>query len=721
MRSTGKYPVRHHDIHSDLNGLLPVLQWLDKRLSQAIASLQVEEEGSNATPYPGLIQPPPELLQHWLVRKPEDPTFDSQNSVAVETIALRDGSVLDWLRQTFELSVVDLVIVAIALAPDLDRQYERLYAYLQDDVRCKRPTVDLVLSLLCSSTPDKLGYRTHFATDAPLLQQELLHLVADTPRNKTTLLVQELHLDEQVVNLLLGQPGLDRQLKPFCSLVQTANGAVLSNEQALLSLVSERWEADRSLRLYFQGADRIGKQLRAEAIAATLQVPLLVADLGQIAVEKAGFNSMVKRILREAQFQGALLYLDGLDALQTQDHQGIYQSLGKAIANYAGIVLLAGSHPFVPFTDGILGISMVSFALPDANQRQEIWRSALKPYNVAIDDVSIETLSDRFQLTAEQIKDAVAVAWNASCLKNFERGLEGSDRLLSILPELSAAARSQAGHDLTTLARKIEPKHGWEDLVLAVHQATLLQELCQEAKYQTQVWETWGFAKTLSLGRGLNVLFSGPPGTGKTFAAEVVAHELGLDLYQIDLSQMVSKYIGETEKNLNQVFTAAANSNAILLFDEADALFGKRSEVRDAHDRYANIETSYLLQKMEEYEGVAILTTNFRSNMDEAFVRRLRYIVEFALPGVQERQRIWERIWPESTPRALDLDLEFLANQFELPGANIRNIALRAAFLAASDGGVVGMDHLMMAVRREYQKMGKMLMVEQMGEYARFL
>ena len=184
---------------------------------------------------------------------------------------------------------------------------------------------------------------------------------------------------------------------------------------------------------------------------------------------------------------------------------------------------------------------------------------------------------------------------------------------------------------------------------------------------------------------------------------------------------MLSKYIGETEKNLNRVFTAAANSNAILLFDEADALFGKRSEVRDAHDRYANIETSYLLQKMEEYEGMAILTTNFRSNIDEAFVRRLRYIVEFALPGQQERRKIWSRIWPKDTPRDPDLDLEFMAYQFELPGANIRNIALRAAFLAASDGGTVQMKHLIIALQREYQKMGKMLMGEQLGAYARFL
>jgi SpoVK/Ycf46/Vps4 family AAA+-type ATPase len=226
------------------------------------------------------------------------------------------------------------------------------------------------------------------------------------------------------------------------------------------------------------------------------------------------------------------------------------------------------------------------------------------------------------------------------------------------------------------------------------------------------VWEAWGFAAKVSLGKGLTALFSGLPGTGKTMAAEVIAAELQQDLYKIDLSQMVSKFIGETEKNLNRVFTAATHSNAILLFDEADALFGKRSQVQDAHDRYANIETSYLLQKMEEYEGVAILTTNLRSNLDEAFVRRLRFIVEFPLPTVAERQRIWQQVWSAGVPLSPELDWAALAEQYELVGANIRNVAVRAAFLAAGEGGVVEMRHVVRAVRREYQKMGKILMLE---------
>ncbi|WP_225894457.1 ATP-binding protein [Atlanticothrix silvestris] len=215
---------------------------------------------------------------------------------------------------------------------------------------------------------------------------------------------------------------------------------------------------------------------------------------------------------------------------------------------------------------------------------------------------------------------------------------------------LCSAARAQSGHDLATLAQKIVPKYTWDDIILHPNQLMQLQEICKEAEYRNLVHQKWGFAEKLSLGKGLNVLFSGSSGTDKTMAAEVIARHLQLDLYKIDLSQIVSKYIGETEKNLNRIFTAATNANAILFFDEADALFGKRSEVQDARDRYANIEVGYLLQKMEEYEGIAILTTNLRNNMDEAFERRLRFIIEFPLPDTKNRYLIWQRIFPKNAP-----------------------------------------------------------------------
>jgi SpoVK/Ycf46/Vps4 family AAA+-type ATPase len=236
-----------------------------------------------------------------------------------------------------------------------------------------------------------------------------------------------------------------------------------------------------------------------------------------------------------------------------------------------------------------------------------------------------------------------------------------------------------------------------------------LRELCERARYQQLVLERWGFGRKHARRAGLTALFVGQPGTGKTMAAEIVAGDLGLDLYRIDLSSVVSKYIGETEKNLERVFRAADQGDALLLFDEADALFGKRSEVRDAHDRYANVEVAYLLQRLETYQGVAILTSNLRGNVDEAFMRRLDFVLEFPMPEEAERLAIWRRALPPEAPLAPDVDLPFLARKFRLAGGHIRNVALAAAFLAAAEGVPMAMKHLVRATRREHQKLGKLV------------
>lgn len=356
----------------------------------------------------------------------------------------------------------------------------------------------------------------------------------------------------------------------------------------------------------------------------------------------------------------------------------------------------------------------VPFTIPDVTQRRLCWQNYLTSTDISLEDSELNTLVDRFRLTPDQIADAVATAINtAHWQSQVKSKLQNPN-----LADLFAATRAQSGHHLTGLARKIEPKYQLNDIILPEEQKTQLREICNQAKYRSIVLEKWGFDCHLSLGKGLNVLFLGQPGTGKTMAAEAIAHELQLDLYKIDLSQIVSKYIGETEKNIDRIFTAAAASNAILLFDEADAIFGKRSEVKDARDRYANIEIGYLLQKMEEYEGIAILTTNLANNIDDAFTRRLSFIIGFPFPKEAERYQIWQHIFPDSTPRSADLDLEFMARRFEIAGGNIRNIALAVTFLAAPEGIEVCMSHLIRATQGEYQKIGKIILDEDFGSYA---
>jgi SpoVK/Ycf46/Vps4 family AAA+-type ATPase len=325
-------------------------------------------------------------------------------------------------------------------------------------------------------------------------------------------------------------------------------------------------------------------------------------------------------------------------------------------------------------------------------------------------DVDLSAIANKFHFGGGQIRDAVATARNLARWREPDHGQ-------ITMADLYTACRLHSNRKLEALSQKITPNYRWEDIVLPENRLRLLLEISNQAKFRSLVYETWGFDRKLSLGKGLNVLFAGPSGTGKTMAAEIMARELQLDLYKIDLSTVISKYIGETEKKLARIFAEAETSNAILFFDEADALFGKRSEVRDSHDRYANIEISYLLQKMEEYEGIAILATNLRKNMDDAFTRRIAFTVQFPFPEEESRLSIWQKIWPPQTPLAQDLDLDFMARQFRLAGGNIKNIALSAAFLAAADGRIVGMNHLLYATKRELRKMGKVCVEKDFGPY----
>jgi SpoVK/Ycf46/Vps4 family AAA+-type ATPase len=276
-------------------------------------------------------------------------------------------------------------------------------------------------------------------------------------------------------------------------------------------------------------------------------------------------------------------------------------------------------------------------------------------------------------------------------------------------PYLYQACRAQSNPKLETLAKKLSPMNTWNDLVLPEDRMAQLRELASHVKHKQLVMEEWGFAKKSARGTGLTTLFAGASGTGKTFAAEILGKELGLDLYKIDLSGVVSKYIGETEKNLNKIFTEAQDSNAILFFDEADALFGKRSEVKDAHDRYANIEVAYLLQKMEEHDGIVILATNLKKNMDDAFIRRMRFIIEFPFPDEKNREKLWQAVFPHEAKLSPQIDFRFLAKKLNITGGNIRNIALNAGFFAAElKSSEITMEAIKRAVRREFQKMGKL-------------
>ena len=714
-------------IRPNFQELLPILQWLDRLVERAIAAAQIAY-GSEAAadPYRGLHVTLEEMEQ-LLNREPGVPTFQIDAETGGESLSnlVSKNSPLFWLQQTYGLSDFDLEVVAIALAPELDRRYERIYAYLQENVTYTLPSVDLVLNLLCPSGTAKLIQRDRFATDAPLIQQGLLHLMPDPNQVKSTLLGHFLVLDEQVIRLLLRQKGLDSRLASFCQRVQPTLSLKeiplpVDTKQALSVITIQNWQKQKPLHFYFEGPDRPSKRRTAEALATEIKAPLLVADLARI-VDTRDIEPTLQLLMREASFQNALLYIDNLDAWKDKEHLIHYQSLLEAIclqqrftpAAHPSMTILAGVEPWIPSATGLTGIVTVPFTIPDFSLRRVCWQTQLTEAGVSLEGNDLDALVDRFLLSPDQIADVVASAcnrvhWQAAANSIDLESLKSESNNPELI-DLYASARTQSGHDLRTMTQKIQPKYGLDNIILPPDSQTQLREICNQTKYRHIVHREWGFDRKLSLGKGLNVMFYGPPGTGKTMAAEAIAHELQLDLYKIDLSQIVSKYIGDTEKNLNRIFTAATNANAILFFDEADALIGKRSEVKDAHDRYANIEIAYLLQKMEEYEGVTVLTTNLRQNLDEAFTRRIRFIVEFPFPEEEYRLQIWLGIFPNETPLAKGVDLKLMAQKFKLAGGHIRNIALTAAFLAAAENEYVEMKHLLKATKQEFQKMGRLI------------
>lgn len=454
-------------------------------------------------------------------------------------------------------------------------------------------------------------------------------------------------------------------------------------------------------------------------------------------------NESIGLALRDARLLGAGLFIWGWDVAVGAGYSGynglldglppekyLAQICGRKDADaypsatlrtstgadgFTELVILGGRAPWqAGGIDRERSIAWFAFPMPEYPQRLRWWQYYLEHSGVSVaQDLDLASLASQFQLASGQIRDAVASARDHCNQAGKSLGNA----------ELFAAARAYSNPRLASLARKIVPRYDWGDIILPTDQLRLLHEIVDTIRRRPKVLDEWGIGQKLASSRGVTVLFAGAPGTGKTMAAEVMAAELGLDLYKIDLSTVISKYIGETEKNLERIFFEAEASNAILFFDEADALFGKRSEVRDSHDRYANVEISYLLQRMEAYNGVTILATNLRSNLDEAFTRRLQFAVDFPFPEAADRLRIWKTLFPPEVPFETDIDLPLLARRFKLAGGNIRNILVTAAYLAASDGGAVNMTNLLHGTRRELQKMGRLVGEQDFtdgGEYTGF-
>lgn len=736
----GRYP----GYVDNLEYLLEELRRIDLLIHLRLLETQSSHDANPLEHFKGLVLLEEEILQ--LVAGPAspisdespDPANDAQLRILAEaltgveariarrrTTALTNGPNI-WLgrlSQLFGLTRFDEECLLFCLAAEIDRKYEKVYAYLQDDVTQKRPGVDLLLGLLCKTTAEKVEARSAFDSQAPLLKYRLLHVIDRSPDQGSPLISRSLKLDDRIASFLLGSREIDARLDPAARLAfppSESEPAIVSEDtrhrlveffKVKSSAVSQ---AGRSVVFSFSGPYGAGKRAMARTVCRDLSLPLLVADVSRMASAGTSFADLILLLGREAALSGAALCLENIDPLLADQDAPASElkSLCEAILTFSPLTFLIGRHSWPQVLLSEANLIRVDFNAPDAKTRERLWQTHIDNShgdNLATcleDGLDTEALAGKFRLTAGQIRDAFEAA------SNLARWRSPEDVRVT-MDDLYAACRAQTAPKLGELARKIKPRFRWDDIVLPPDQLAQLQEICNESRHRQRVYGEWGFDGKLSLGRGLTALFTGPPGTGKTMAAEVVANGLNLDLYKIDLSQVVSKYIGETEKKLHQIFDEAQSSNSILFFDEADALFGKRSEVKDAHDRYANIEVGYLLQKMEEYDGIAILATNLQQNMDDAFTRRMRFIIEYPFPDEHHRKLIWQVTFPPEAPLGDDVDLGWLARGIRLPGGNIKNIALAAAFFAAGDGGVIRMSHLIQGGRREFQKIGRKWSEEQ--------
>ena len=616
----------------------------------------------------------------------------------------------DRLLELFGLSEIERQILLICLAPELDLKYERLYAYLQDDVTKKRPTLDLVMRLLCPTLEARLDVRRALEPGSALLEWELLTLHDDPGARRPSLPARYLKIDDRIARYLLGGDQIDgRLLELIDPQVGKPMAAITEDIQQRLSLWASGWDRtwkNGSPVILFNGRYGSGRHTAVLHLANAIGKPTLMLSMAGLPYSGLRPDQAVHLAEREALLSGGLVSWDQLDDLLQFDRESELsrdrEAFIRSLADSHTPTVLLANKAWEPGRD-LRGRPFLRLEFPAASYaaRKTAWSAELNGSN-SFTDEELSALAGRFQLNPGQIRDAVGRAMTLMWSRDPALpALQASD--------IDAASRVQSQHRLGLMARKLEPHYTWDDIVLPRQQLATLRLICTTVRQRPTVYGDWGFDRKLSTGKGMIALFSGVSGTGKTMASEIIANELGLDIFKINLSAVVSKYIGETEKNLERIFSEAQDTDAILFFDEADALFGKRSEVKDAHDRYANIETAYLLQRTEEYNGLVILASNIKKNMDEAFVRRIHFMVDFPFPEEPERLEIWRRTFPVPAPRAEDIDLHFLARKLKITGGNIRNILLIAAFLAAEEHAPISMRHLVRGASYEFQKIGKMI------------
>jgi SpoVK/Ycf46/Vps4 family AAA+-type ATPase len=709
------------------------LKRVDLLIRRALAIARDHRSQGNEE-YRGLVISEPEidalldagefLLQHWRKQDKNQDNLDAPDRKLEELrktiderreLTAKTGRhlTLPHVAERFGLSAAEVDLLLVAMAPELEPRYETLYAYLQDDVTRKRPSVDLALNLICRSEREKLFARRFLAPGAPLIHFHLLELLEEPHDRQATLLRRFLKIEDSMLRFLLEHAPTSLALGTFVVPRTTIDSLDVDEPTRtqlhnLVDSVQRAGATKTVIRVVGSGGPEL--QAVAAALADAQQRPLITVDLAALENTSADVNALI----RDVALYDAILAVFATEAPEApaaaeEPHRATQarKQFWRALDELPGHAIALGPESIFGEVPPDLRIWKIELKAPAFEQRRQTWEAALAGVS---GDADASRLADTFRFGAAHIRQAVTLGHSLASLRN------PSDPAPS-MSDLLEAGRALSGSNLRRFATVIQPRYTWSDIVLPDEKRHQLEHISARVKHRRTVHYDWGFGDKLSRGKGLNVLFAGQSGVGKTMAAEVLANELSLVLFQIDLSSVVSKYIGETEKHLAAIFREAEMSQSLLFFDEADSLFGKRTEVKDAHDRYANLEVNYLLQRIEQYEGLVILATNMQRNLDDAFLRRMQEVIDFPFPDDTLRERIWRQHLPASAPREANIDYAFLARQFKLTGGNIKNAVMTAAYLAAGEGKTIGMLHMIRGVRMELQKQGKLVMKSDFGKY----
>lgn len=593
---------------------------------------------------------------------------------------------LALLQKQFALSPIECEILSVCFRFNVDAGFrlhiaETVHAERRSFWRC-----DEFVQLLASDAPQVAAVLAAFTDSAPLLYWRFLE---SQPHDPDTF-----RLSPRIRGFLAGVDCLGEALVlPWRPVDTSSTSHAVAGEPlpAALAGLAQRWRNGSPEVTIFEGAASADQEAVAYALAAPTGCELAVVSLQSVNVDSPeSIVQIVQLALREAKLRGAVLFLQSADVFAAPDAESLWAAVAARIEAAAIPCIISTTRP-LPADPLRIPPFVARFEIPPAAERLQYWRNL--PEIAGLEDSALATLANGFRFSRRKIERALSRA--------LRSGTELS------LDSLAAACRAESAGALAVHGTKIEAHYTWDDLVLQADTIAQLREVATQMRLRHRVQEDWGYGRASGRTEGVHAFFYGPPGTGKTMAASVIAAELRLELFRINLAAVVSKYVGETEKNLERIFAAAEGSNAILFFDEADALFGKRSEVRDAHDRYANIEVAYLLQRIETFGGMTLLASNLDQNVDEAFRRRMHYIIEFPPPNETERERLWRLAIQPGQPIAEPIDYGFLAAKLTLSGAEIKNVATRAAYLAAAEATPLELRHLLHAARREYQKTGK--------------